>query len=120
MIVNCAEPLQVRIKQMPVRSGGRALHKPRPSHLYEQMLRGNFVLAGNPGWRPLIISPIGDFAFFAAGEKFKNNHLVAVEARPSVILGGGKDQPVSFQDFVCAVLGKDLIAAVRIHFDGWG
>jgi len=105
---------------MPVRRGGRPLHKPKPSHHCEQLFRGYFVLAGNPGWRPLIFSAIGDLAFFAAGEKLENNHFVAVEARPSVILGGGKDQPVSFQNFVCTVLGKDLITPVRIHLDGWG
>ena len=104
--------------QMPVRRGARPLHKPKPSHRCEQLFRGNFVLAGHPGWRPLIFSAIGDLAFFTAGEKFENNHFVAVEARPSVILGGGKEQPVPSQNFVRAVLGKDLIAPVRIHFDG--
>ena len=77
-------------------------------------------LAGNPGWGRLIFSAIGDLAFFAAGEKLENNLFAAVEASPSVILGGGKDQPVSFQNFVRAVLGKDLITPVRIHFDGRG
>ena len=105
---------------MPVRRGGRPPHKPKSSDHWEQLFRGNFVLPGNPGWRALIFSAIGDLAFFAAGKKLKNNHLVAVEASPSVILGGGKDQPVPFQNFVGAVLGKDLIAPVRIHFDGWG
>jgi hypothetical protein len=107
-----------RIKRMPVRHGGRPLHKPKPSHRCEQLFRGNFVLAGNPCWRPLIFSAISDLAFFAAGDKLKNNHFGAVEASPSVILGGGKDQPMSFQNFVCAVLGKDLITPIRIHFDG--
>lgn len=103
---------------MPVRRGGRPPHKLKPSHLCEYLFRENFVLAGNPGWRPLIFSAIGDLAFLAAGEKLKNNHFVAVEASPSVILGGRKDQPMSSQNFVRAVLGKDLITPVRIHFNG--
>jgi len=75
-------------------------------------------LAGDPGWRPLIFSAIGDLAFFAAGHKLENDHFAAVQAGPSVILGGGKDQPMPFQDFVRPALGEDLIAPVRIHFQG--
>ena len=53
-------------------------------------------LAGDPGWRPLILSAISNLAFFAAGNEFENNQSAAVQAGPSVILGGGKDQPMPF------------------------
>src|ERR1700733_8833002 len=75
-------------------------------------------LAGDPGWRPLILSAIGDLAFLAAGNEFENNQSAAVQAGPSLILGGGKDQPMPFQYFVRPALGEDLIAPVRIHFQG--
>jgi len=103
---------------MPARRGGRPLHKPKPSHHSEHLFRGNYALAGNPRWRSLIFSAIGDYAFFAAGHKLENNLFAAVQARPSVILGGREDQPVSPQNFVRPALGEDLITPIRIHFQG--
>jgi hypothetical protein len=76
----------------------------------------NRRLAGNPRWWPLIFSAIGDLAFFTAGHKLENNLFAADQAGPSVILGGRKDQPVTFQNFVCPALGEDLITPIRIHF----
>ena len=81
---------------------------------------GKKMLAGNPRRRPLIFSAIGDLAFFAARNKLKNNFLTAVQTGPAVILGGRKDKPVSSQNFVCTMLGENLIAAIRIHFQGRG
>lgn len=74
-------------------------------------------LAGNPGWRPFVFSTIGDPALFAAGDKFENDLPAADQTGLSVVLGGGKDQPVPFQNFVRPALGEDLIAAIRIHFN---
>jgi hypothetical protein len=78
----------------------------------------NDALPGNPRWRPLIFPAIGDLAFFAAGHKLENNLFAAVQAGPSVILGGGKNQPVPFQNFIRPALGEDLIAPIGIHFQG--
>jgi hypothetical protein len=75
-------------------------------------------LAGNPGRRPFVFSAIDDLAFLAAGNKFENDLFAAIQACPSVILGGGKDQPMPFQYFVRPALSKNLIAAIRIHFQG--
>lgn len=75
-------------------------------------------LAGNPRWRSLIFPAIGDLAFYAAGNELENNLFAAVQSRPFVILGGRKDQPVSPQNLVRAALGENLIAPVRIHFQG--
>lgn len=77
-------------------------------------------LTGNPGWGSLIFSAIGDLTFFSAGDEFENNLFAADQAGPSVILGGGKNQPIPFQNFIGAVLGKNLIAAIGIHFQGRG
>jgi hypothetical protein len=79
----------------------------------------NDGLAGNPCGRPLIFTAIGDLAFLAAGHKLENDFFAAVQAGPSVILGGRKDQPVSSQNLVGPVLGEDLIATIRIHFQRW-
>lgn len=76
---------------MPVRHGGRPLHKPKPGHYSEDLFRGNFVLAGNPRGGSLVFSAIGDYAFLAAGHKLENNLFTAVQASPSVIFGGGED-----------------------------
>ena len=78
----------------------------------------NDVLAGNPRGRPLIFPAIGDLAFFAAGNELENNFFAAVQAGPSVIFGGRKDQPVSSQNFVRTSLGEDLITTIGIHFQG--
>ena len=70
------------------------------------------TLAGNPrGW-PLIFSTVGDYAFFAARDEFKNDLFAPVQAGPFVILGGREDQPVSSQNCVRPVDGKDLIAPI--------
>ena len=110
LLIYCVVVRHTRIKQMPVLRGGRPLHKPKAAE--------NDVLAGNPRWGSLIFSAIGDDAFFAAGHKLKNNLFAAVQASPSMIFSGGKDQPVSSQNFVCAALGEDLITPIRIHFQG--
>jgi hypothetical protein len=77
------------------------------------------VSAGNPRGRPLIFSAVGDLAFFAVGQELENNLFAAVQAGPSVILGCREDQPVSSQNFIRTVNGKDLIAAIGIHFQRW-
>ncbi len=69
-------------------------------------------LTRNPGWGPLIFSAIGNLAFFAARNEFENNLFAADQAGLPVILGRGKNQPIPFQNFIRAVLGKDLIAAI--------
>ena len=76
-------------------------------------------LAGKPRGRALIFPAIDDLAFLAAGQKFENNFLAAIQSGPAMILVGGKDEPMPFQNLIRAALGKDRIAAVRIHFDRW-
>jgi len=76
----------------------------------------NDVLAGHPLGRPLILSAVRDLALLAARKKLENNFLAAIQARLPVILGGRKDQPVPWQNFIRSALGKDLIASIRIHF----
>jgi hypothetical protein len=77
------------------------------------------VLSGNPRRRPLIFSAVGDLASFAVGQELENNLLAAVQAGPSMILGGRENQPVTSQNFIRSVDGKDLIAAIGIHFQRW-
>lgn len=89
----------------------------RNSNKFSEKL--NYVLAGNPRRWPLIFSAVGDYAFFTARDEFENDLFAPVQAGPFVILGGGQDQPVSSQNRIGPVDGKDLITPIRIHFQRW-
>jgi hypothetical protein len=71
------------------------------------------ILARYPTGGPLIFSAVRDDAFFAAGDKFKNNQLVTSQASLAMILGTRKDQPVAGYDFISSDLIKDLVTSVR-------
>lgn len=75
-------------------------------------------LTGNPGRGSLIFSAVSNPAVFPAGNKLENYLPATVQARSSVILGGGEHQPMPFQDFVGSVLVEDLVTAIRIHLQG--
>jgi len=89
------------------------------AQLTNRPLCDGLFLPGNPGGRALIFSAIGDLALQAGGDKFKYDLSAAIQASPLMFLGGGENQPMASQDGVGPVHGEDLIAAVRIHFQGW-
>src|SRR5579863_6349335 len=72
------------------------------------------ILAGNPAWRALIFSTIGDLAFLAVRDEIEDDILDAIQASFAVVFCGGKDQPVAANDFVCAAFGEDLVASIGI------
>src|SRR5215472_14763823 len=78
------------------------------------------ALAGNPRGGPLKFPTVGDGALLAARHKLENDLLAPFQPSLSVVLGGGKDQPVSLQNLVRPVFFEESIAAVVAHLQRRG